>query len=200
VVRRRLEHAIEPAFGGSYRSDDLCATAACEPRPYRALGTRRDRPSVRERVLPKVGSVSAPSVGVTGLLAVASVGYRTLRALVAHREASVLRRGRDTAPTPLGFTSGGSFDTLLVAADATAEGGGAAGRCVERSTSPEIVEVTGTLPVDDEPRATEATAQHACGEDDDGRAAAAASADRSVEEDDLASGDLTGPVPCSDAG
>ena len=29
-----------PAFGGSYRSDDLCATAACEPRPYRAFGAR----------------------------------------------------------------------------------------------------------------------------------------------------------------
>ena len=28
-----------PVFGGSYRSDDLCATAACEPRAYRALGT-----------------------------------------------------------------------------------------------------------------------------------------------------------------
>jgi hypothetical protein len=28
---------LEPAFGGSYRSDDLCATPACEPRPYRAL-------------------------------------------------------------------------------------------------------------------------------------------------------------------
>ena len=31
-------HVSEPAFGGSYRSDDLCATAACEPRPSRALG------------------------------------------------------------------------------------------------------------------------------------------------------------------
>jgi hypothetical protein len=31
-------NATEPAFGGSYRSDDLCATAACEPRPYRAFG------------------------------------------------------------------------------------------------------------------------------------------------------------------
>ena len=36
--------ATVPAFGGSYRSDDLCATAACEPRPYRALGAC-DRPT-----------------------------------------------------------------------------------------------------------------------------------------------------------
>lgn len=28
----------DPAFRGSYRSDDLCATAACEPHPYRAIG------------------------------------------------------------------------------------------------------------------------------------------------------------------
>ena len=28
--------ATDPAFGGSYRSDDLCATAACEPRPYQS--------------------------------------------------------------------------------------------------------------------------------------------------------------------
>ena len=43
--------ATEPAFWGSYRSDDLCATAACEPRPYRILlvsragvGARRENP------------------------------------------------------------------------------------------------------------------------------------------------------------
>ena len=31
---------MKPAFWGSYRSDDLCPSAACEPRPYRirALG------------------------------------------------------------------------------------------------------------------------------------------------------------------
>ena len=29
-----------PAFGGSYRSDDLCATAACEPRPPAHQGNR----------------------------------------------------------------------------------------------------------------------------------------------------------------
>ena len=38
---------IEPAFYGSDRPDDLCATAACEPRPYRAYGAhgRSVRPS-----------------------------------------------------------------------------------------------------------------------------------------------------------
>ena len=36
--RSPLRRVSEPAFWGSYRSDDLCATAACEPRPYRALG------------------------------------------------------------------------------------------------------------------------------------------------------------------
>lgn len=30
---------LYPAFGGSHRSDDLCATASCEPRPY--TGIRR---------------------------------------------------------------------------------------------------------------------------------------------------------------
>ena len=33
----RARAAIKPAFGGSYRSDDLSAAAACEPRPYRAF-------------------------------------------------------------------------------------------------------------------------------------------------------------------
>ena len=32
--------STEPAFWGSYRSDDLCATAACEPRPHRAFKIR----------------------------------------------------------------------------------------------------------------------------------------------------------------
>ena len=41
---RALGSAVEPAFGGSYRSDDLSATAACEPRPYRAIGRARERP------------------------------------------------------------------------------------------------------------------------------------------------------------
>jgi hypothetical protein len=31
----------EPASGGSYRSDDLCASAAPEPRPYRAFFSGR---------------------------------------------------------------------------------------------------------------------------------------------------------------
>jgi hypothetical protein len=38
--------AQEPAFWGSYRSDDLCATAACEPRPYRMI-CARPRPASR---------------------------------------------------------------------------------------------------------------------------------------------------------
>jgi hypothetical protein len=29
--------AREPAFGGGYRSDDLGATAACEPRPNQGI-------------------------------------------------------------------------------------------------------------------------------------------------------------------
>jgi hypothetical protein len=36
--------ATEPAFWGSYRSDDLWATAACEPRPYRASRARLGKP------------------------------------------------------------------------------------------------------------------------------------------------------------
>ena len=39
----QVSNDVEPAFGGSYRSDDLSATAACEPRPYRAICSARGR-------------------------------------------------------------------------------------------------------------------------------------------------------------
>ena len=56
MVRRRLEHAIEPAVRSSFRSDDLCATAACEPRPYRILFVSSGEPlSASGRVVPGRG-------------------------------------------------------------------------------------------------------------------------------------------------
>jgi hypothetical protein len=39
---------LHPAFGGSYRSDDLCASAALEPRPYRILLVSRGRFRARD--------------------------------------------------------------------------------------------------------------------------------------------------------
>jgi hypothetical protein len=68
TVRRYPQiSATEPAFWGSYRSDDLCATAAWEPRPYRALrdpsGTRSGAESRRTRILGCVVS----TVGIRGV-------------------------------------------------------------------------------------------------------------------------------------
>ena len=49
---RRRRRTSEPAFWGSYRSDDLCATAACEPRPT-SLGNLRS---------PRLGCYSSSSL------------------------------------------------------------------------------------------------------------------------------------------
>ena len=68
---RHVEPATLPAFGGSYRSDDLCATAACEPRPYRAIGRGMHH--------------SGPPPATRRSRRSAHHGYRTNRAALAQR-------------------------------------------------------------------------------------------------------------------
>jgi uncharacterized protein YbjT (DUF2867 family) len=50
-----------PAFGGSYRSDELCATAACEPRRYRAFGARAWAATRRPRLAGRTFCAQAAS-------------------------------------------------------------------------------------------------------------------------------------------
>ena len=52
--------AREPAFWGSYRSHDLCATAACEPRPLPGNRARSSAPFYGG--VPHTGLSSVPSV------------------------------------------------------------------------------------------------------------------------------------------
>ena len=65
---RITDRATDPAFWGSYRSDDLCATAACEPRPYQALDCVHLRaPSpVRHAPSPSISRVRRRGEGADG--------------------------------------------------------------------------------------------------------------------------------------
>ena len=67
---------VYPAFWGSYRSDDLYAALACEPRPYRAIGRVAGKSELSAAGAPEPPSAADAMSAARATLAFASAASR----------------------------------------------------------------------------------------------------------------------------